>query len=83
VAKTGKLPLVEPGQLIRILLREGYVLRGHRGTERAYKRKAGGTSRTVIVPTHSKEIKTGTLHSILKQAGWTREEFLALLDKHS
>jgi predicted RNA binding protein YcfA (HicA-like mRNA interferase family) len=37
------------------------------------------TPSRVTVPIHSGDIKPGTLRSILKQAGMTVEEFLAVL----
>jgi predicted RNA binding protein YcfA (HicA-like mRNA interferase family) len=76
------LPLLPPGLVIKILEREGYVYRGGKGTERAYKIRLPGTSRTVIVPTHKKEIPRGTLRSILRQASWTEEDLASLIDRH-
>jgi predicted RNA binding protein YcfA (HicA-like mRNA interferase family) len=33
----------------------------------------------VTVPYHRRDLKRGTLHSIIRQAGWTVEEFLERL----
>jgi predicted RNA binding protein YcfA (HicA-like mRNA interferase family) len=33
----------------------------------------------VTVPTHTKDLKKGTIHTIIEQAGLTVEEFLELL----
>lgn len=38
-----------------------------------------GTTRTVVVPRH-RQIKSGTLREILKEADVSRDEFRALLD---
>jgi predicted RNA binding protein YcfA (HicA-like mRNA interferase family) len=41
---------------------------------------SGDPSRTTTVPVHaSKTLKRGTLHGIIKQAGFTIDEFVALL----
>ena len=37
------------------------------------------TNRTVVIPRH-REIKTGTLREILREANLTREEFRRLLE---
>jgi len=77
-----ELPLLRPRQVIKILEGEGFRLRGSRGTDRVYKRRAESGSRTVTVATHGKQIPRGTLHSILRQAGWTVDEFLVLLERY-
>ena len=41
---------------------------------------SGDATRTVIVPVHSSpDLKPGTLRSIIRQAGFSLEEFKALL----
>ncbi len=75
-------PLLSPALLIKILEGEGYRWRRSRGTDQAYKRAAEGSSRTVIVPTHRREIPRGTMRSIMRQAGWSLDELLALVRKY-
>ena len=58
------------------LKRGGFVFKGQRGSHVKLKHLLRGN--VVIVPMHS-EIKRGTMKSILKQAGVTEEEFVALL----
>ena len=77
-----ELPLLRPRNVIRILEGEGYSWRNSRGTDRVYKRVGEGGSRTVTVPTHMKEVKRGTLRSLLRQAGWSDEEFLKLVERY-
>ena len=74
--------MIDHRDLIKILLAEGYEARKHRGTDQAYKRVSPGGSRTVTVPTHRRQIPRGTMRSILRQAGWTVDHFLMLMDQH-
>lgn len=77
-------PLLHHRLVIKILEGEGFWLRsrGKSGTDHAYKRTRGGQSQTVIVPTHKRDIPRGTLRSIIRQAGWTLEEFLELVERY-
>ena len=68
--------------MIRILVGEGFRLRNARGTDRVYKRVTEAGSRTVTVATHGKQIPRGTLRSLCRQAGWSIEEFVALVEKY-
>jgi predicted RNA binding protein YcfA (HicA-like mRNA interferase family) len=70
-----KLPAVKPKRVIKSLEREGFQIR--RITGGHYILKKG--RQMVTVPYHNKDLKTGTLVSIIKQAGFTIEEFLNLL----
>jgi len=59
------------------LERAGFVFHRQKGSHLVYFHPE--TDRTVVVPRH-REIKTGTLREILREADLTREEFLKLLD---
>lgn len=72
-------PLIDHGELIKILISEGYALRKSRGTDHAYKRTTPAGSRTIIVPTHKRQIPRGTMRSILKQAGWSVQDLERLI----
>ena len=76
------LPLLPHRLVIKILEGEGFVPRKTRGTDRAYKRVRGGTSQTVVVPTHDRDVSRGVLRNIIKVGGWTEEEFLQLVEKY-
>ncbi|MFA5869736.1 MAG: type II toxin-antitoxin system HicA family toxin [Candidatus Bathyarchaeia archaeon] len=65
--------------VVKALGRAGFAVVGRRGSHIRLKRVTGQT-RIVIVPDH-KELAQGTLLSIIRQAGFTREDFLALLKK--
>ncbi|MGH9090440.1 MAG: type II toxin-antitoxin system HicA family toxin [Acidimicrobiales bacterium] len=68
------LPVVGGADVIAALAKVGFVQVSQRGSH--VKLRGGG--RTVIVPMH-RELATGTLRSILRQAGLTPTEFVVLL----
>lgn len=70
-----KLPAIKPETLIRALERGGFEV--HRISGSHYILKKGGLR--VTVPYHGKDLKPGTLASIVGQSGLTVEEFLDLL----
>jgi len=53
---------------------------GRRGSHVRLKKKTPTKTYIVIVPIHP-EIKRGTLNSILRQAGLTREELIKLIQQ--
>ena len=71
------MPVLKPAEVIRILVNEaGFVVHHVTGSHYFLKHADG---RRVPVPYHNKDLKKGTLHSIIKKAGPSREEFLKLL----
>ena len=70
-----KLPAVKPKIVIRALERHGFFIHHTTGGHYVLKK---GTLR-VTVPYHNKDLKPGTLASIIAQAGLTVEEFVDLL----
>lgn len=71
----GKLPALKPKKVIKALERGGFEV--HHVTGSHYVMKKGG--RRVTVAYHKKDLKPGTLKSIIEQAELTVEEFLDLL----
>jgi len=61
---------VKPRQMIKVLEKNGFRLVRQKGSHRLYRK---GDSR-VTVPYHNKDLKSGTLQNILKQARITKEE---------
>lgn len=57
--------------------RAGFRVVAQRGSHIRLKGQREGVARVVIVPNHP-EIAPGTMQSILRQAGLTREEFLGM-----
>lgn len=68
------LPVVSGDQTVRALKTAGFGVAGIRGSHCKLRKD----DRTVIVPLH-KQLKRGTLSSILKQAGISADEFRELL----
>lgn len=69
------IPIVSAADLVRALERAGFVRVSQRGSHVKLHRSDG---RNAIVPMH-REVAPGTLRSILRQAGLTVGELLALL----
>lgn len=70
-----KLPALRPTQAVQALKRAGFIEVRQRGSHLRLRR--GNLS--VTVPMHTGDLSTTVLHSILRQAQMTEEEFLALL----
>lgn len=68
------LPHVSGAEAIRALEKLGFVAVRQRGSHVVMRRAASGC----VVPMH-KELKLGTLASLLKQAGVSADEFIATL----
>ena len=76
-----KLPILSFSDVIRALSKAGFTYAPKRGKGShiaMYKVDEEGKHRLVIIP-RKKNIPRGTLISILKQAGLSKEEFLELL----
>jgi predicted RNA binding protein YcfA (HicA-like mRNA interferase family) len=69
-----KLPLVSGAEAVRAFERLGFSVVRQRGSHIILRRGASGC----VVPNH-RELKTGTLAGILKQAGISTDEFIAAL----
>ncbi len=72
------LPIVRPRQLIRALERAGFSVHHIRGSHH-YLRHPEKPSVLVTIPYHNRDLKRGTLRSILRKAGITPEELRDLL----
>lgn len=66
-----KLPVLSGAEVIKALERLGFAQIRQRGSHVVMRRGGVGT----VVPLH-KEVKSGTLAGILRQAGVTQDEFL-------
>jgi predicted RNA binding protein YcfA (HicA-like mRNA interferase family) len=75
----GKLPAINGRRVIGALTRAGFVLDRVVGSHHVMV-FPGDVTRTVTVPVHSgRDLKPGTLRSIIRQAGFTVEEFTELI----
>ena len=70
-----KLPGVRPREAAAALLKAGFEFARQRGGHRIYVKGSFG----VTVPWHTKDLRRGTLHQIIRQAGLTPDEFIRLL----
>jgi predicted RNA binding protein YcfA (HicA-like mRNA interferase family) len=69
-----KLPRVSGAQAVRALERLGFAVARQRGSHIVLRRGSAGC----VVPNH-RELKTGTLAGVLKQAGVSVEDFINAL----
>ena len=73
-----RLPALTPRKVIAALKRAGFFVHHTTGSHRALRHRDNLQLR-VTVPYHNKDLKTGTLRSIVRQAGMTVQEFRDLL----
>ena len=69
-----KLPRVSGAQAVRALERLGFAVARQRGSHIVMRRGSSGC----VVPNH-RELKSGTLAGLLKQAGVSAEDFINAL----
>lgn len=67
-----KLPTIKPKDLVKKLSKMGFVKDHQTGSHIIMWDPK--TKRRAVVPFHSHDIKKGTLNSLLKEAGISREE---------
>ena len=72
------LPVVTPRQLLRALQRSGFFVHHVTGSHHYLKHPDKPAVR-ISVPYHAKDLKRGTLQSILRQAGLTADQLIELL----
>jgi len=72
----GKLRILSAAEVCAILERHGFTLVRQRGSHLVMQRRTETTTVTVPVPNH-KELRIGTLRSIIRQSGVDKSEFEA------
>jgi predicted RNA binding protein YcfA (HicA-like mRNA interferase family) len=70
-----KLGVFSGEELVRILESEGFFRARQKGSHLIMQRRIQGGTITVPVPLH-RVVRIGTLQSIIRQSGVTRERFL-------
>jgi predicted RNA binding protein YcfA (HicA-like mRNA interferase family) len=76
---TDRLPALGGRQVVRALQRAGFVVVRTRGSHSVLARP-GEPGRAVIVPVHgNRDLKPGTIRSIIRQSGLSVSEFRDLL----
>jgi len=64
-------------EIVAILLREGFIFISQKGSHAKFRNKMASGIKTVIVPMGKGDVPPGTLRSIIRQSGLSREKFLA------
>jgi predicted RNA binding protein YcfA (HicA-like mRNA interferase family) len=72
-----KLPAVKPRQVVRFLEQNELVLDHTSGSHFIFYHPT--SHRRAVVPSHNRDLPKGTLMSLLREAGFTREELLDFL----
>jgi predicted RNA binding protein YcfA (HicA-like mRNA interferase family) len=72
-----RLPVCTPTEVIRALNKAGFFMDYSTGSHRYFRHPS--RRGIVTVPFHRRDLKRGTLKSILDQAGLSTDEFIALL----
>ena len=72
-----KLPAIKPRQVIRFLEQNGFVLDHTSGSHFIFYHPT--SRRRAVVRSHNRDLPKGTLLSLLREAGFTREELLDFL----
>ena len=70
-----RLPSLKSRDIIRALLKAGFTEHRQKGSHKIFKKE----QLRVTVPIHSRDLKRGTVFSIIEQAELTIEQFLELL----
>jgi predicted RNA binding protein YcfA (HicA-like mRNA interferase family) len=73
-----RLPALKPKDVLRLLEHKGFVVHHVTGSHYVLKHPQKKHLR-VTLPWHGRDLKRGTLSSIIRQAGYTASEFLELL----
>lgn len=69
-----KLPSLFPADIIRILLKNGFVVDRIKGSHHILYNEESKIR--VVIPMHKRDLPKGTLHEIIKQSGLRTEDFL-------
>lgn len=72
-----RLPQLKPKELVRVLEKQGFVLRRQTGSHAIFRHPE--TQQMAVVPIHAKEIKRGLLFGILKEANISVEDFKGIM----
>jgi predicted RNA binding protein YcfA (HicA-like mRNA interferase family) len=73
-----KLPAVRPREIIRFSEQKGFILDHASGSHFIFYHQV--SRRRAVVPRHSRDMPKGTLLSLLREAGFTREDIIAFLE---
>ena len=74
-----KLPALRPREVVRFLENNGFVPIALREAILSSIIYHPASRRRAVVPKHNRDMPKGTLLSLLREAGFTREEMIAFL----
>ena len=72
-----KLPILSGKEVVRAFATDGWTIARQRGSHTILVKT--GSMATLSVPDH-REVARGTLRSLIREAGLTSDEFIALVD---
>ncbi len=72
-----KLPSVKPRRVIQFLEKNDFILDHTSGSHFIFYNPV--SRRRAVVPQHNRDLPKGTLMSLLREAGFTREELIDFL----
>jgi predicted RNA binding protein YcfA (HicA-like mRNA interferase family) len=73
-----KLPAVRPREVIRFLEQKGFILDHASGSHFIFYHPV--SRRRAVVPRHNRDMAKGTLLSLLREAGFARDDIIAFLE---
>lgn len=73
-----KLPVITSKQLVQALRKAGFVIDHQTGSHLSLSHPDSPT-RFAVIPMYNKDLRKGTLKSILRQSGMTIEQLIELL----
>jgi predicted RNA binding protein YcfA (HicA-like mRNA interferase family) len=74
-----RLPGIKPREVIRFLERHGFVLDHTSGSHFIYYNQT--SRKRAVVPKQTRDMPKGTLLSLLREAGFTRDDLLVFLQE--
>ncbi len=72
-----KLPAIRSRQVVRFLEQSGFALDHTSGSHYVFYHPR--SRRRAVVPSHNRDLPKGTLMSLLREAGFSREELIDFL----
>ncbi|MFH0986561.1 MAG: type II toxin-antitoxin system HicA family toxin [Candidatus Micrarchaeota archaeon] len=74
-----KLPIVSGKDVAKVLLKEGFILKKQKGSRMHFIKEQESKLLHVDVPIHgNKDLNTTVLMSIMRQSGYSRDDFIKL-----
>jgi predicted RNA binding protein YcfA (HicA-like mRNA interferase family) len=74
-----RLPAVRPRAVIKFLESRGFILDHISGSHHIFYHAV--LKRRAVVPKHNRDLPLGTLLSLLREAGFTKAEFIDFLEQ--